>query len=108
MFMLHEPGVQASGRLLPPSPYDSEEAGMNGEDAGQGISRRKVLTTAGLAAVAVPLAAAGPAKAAALVRQADIAGAPGPDGVHVQYGADAATQAAVSWQTAARVSRPRL
>jgi Purple acid Phosphatase, N-terminal domain len=28
--------------------------------------------------------------------------------VHVQYGADAATQAAVSWQTAARVSRPRL
>jgi len=81
---------------------------MNGADAGQGISRRKVLTTAGLAAVAVPLAAAGPAKAASLIRQADTAGAPDPEGVHVQYGADAAKQAAVSWQTAARVSRPRL
>jgi Purple acid Phosphatase, N-terminal domain len=35
-------------------------------------------------------------------------GAPAPGPVHVQFGADAATQAAVSWAAPAAVSRPRL
>src|SRR5215831_2991051 len=78
------------------------------EGNGQEISRRKVLTAAGLAAVAVPLAATGRAQAASLVRRADSAGAPSPQGTHVQFGADAAKQAAVSWLAAAAVTRPRL
>jgi phosphodiesterase/alkaline phosphatase D-like protein len=81
---------------------------MNGEGAGKEISRRKVLTAAGLAAVAVPLATAGQAKAASLLRRADIAGAPGPRGLHVQFGADASSQAVVSWLTATEVFAPRL
>jgi hypothetical protein len=78
------------------------------EGVGQEISRRKVLSAAGLAAVAMPLVTTGRAEAASLVRRADSAGAPGPEGVHVQFGHDAASQVAVSWQTEARVSRPRL
>ena len=78
------------------------------EGNGQEISRRKVLAAAGLAAVAVPLAATGRAQAASLVRRADSAGAPSPQGVHVQFGADAAKQAAVSWLAAAAVASPRL
>src|SRR5215472_6494771 len=81
---------------------------MNGEGAGKEISRRKVLAAAGLAAVTVPVAAAGRAQAASLVRRADSAGAPSPQGTHVQFGADAAKQAAVSWLAAAAVTRPRL
>ncbi len=79
---------------------------MDTKGAGQDISRRQVLSTAGLAAVAVPLAVRRPASA--LVRTADTAGAAGPEQVHVQFGADAASQVAVSWATAAAVSRPRL
>ena len=78
---------------------------MDTEGAGKELSRRQVLSTAGLAAVAVPFATR---RAPALVRQADVAGAPGPEQVHVQFGADAASQVAVSWTTAAAVSRPRL
>jgi hypothetical protein len=79
---------------------------MDTEGAGQVLSRRQVLSTAGLAAVAVPLAAR--RQAPALVRRSDAAGAPGPEQVHVQFGADAASQVAVSWAAAAAVSRPRL
>src|SRR6516165_12216336 len=78
------------------------------EGNGQEISRRKVLAAAGLAAVAVPLAATRRAQAASLVRRADSPGAPSPQGVHVQFGADAAKQAAVSWLAATAVSSPRL
>src|SRR5215470_50074 len=81
---------------------------MNGEGAGKEISRRKVLTAAGLAAVAVPLATAGQAKAASLLRRADIAGAPSPQGLHVQFGADASSQAVISWLTTTGVFAPRL
>ncbi len=81
---------------------------MNADGNGLAISRRQALVAVGAAAVAVPLAAAGQAKAATLVRQADVAGAPSPQGLHVQFGAEAAKQAAVSWVSPARVSRPRL
>ena len=80
---------------------------MNADGNRPAISRRQVLAAAG-AAAAVPLAASGRAMAAPLVRQADVAGAPAPQGLHVQFGADAAKQAAVSWISPARVSRPRL
>src|SRR5215472_11397482 len=80
---------------------------MDAEESGREISRRQVLSTAGLAAVAFPLAARS-RLAPALIRRADAVGAPGPQGVHVQFGQDAAAQVAVSWETAAAVSRPRL
>ena len=85
---------------------------MDAGHAGQDVSRRQVLSTAGLAAVAVPLAAAGQPGArrttTGLVRRPDKAGAPGPEQLHVQFGSDASSQVAVSWAAAAPVSRPRL
>lgn len=59
------------------------------------VSRRQVLISGGLAASAPLLARA--RKAPSLVRSAAKAGAPAPGQVHVQFGADAASQAAVSW-----------
>ena len=69
---------------------------MNADGNKPTLSRRQALAAAGAAAVAVPLAAAGRAQAAPLVRQADVAGAPTPQSLHVQFGADAAKQTAVS------------
>ena len=46
--------------------------------------------------------------AASLIRRPDTAGAPPPGQLHVQFGADAATQAAVSWAAPGAVARPRL
>ncbi len=43
-----------------------------------------------------------------LVRQPDAAGAPAPEQVHLQFGADASGQVAVSWAAPAAVARPRL
>jgi hypothetical protein len=43
-----------------------------------------------------------------LVRQPDAAGAPAPGQVHLQFGADASRQVAVSWAAPAAVARPRL
>jgi hypothetical protein len=43
-----------------------------------------------------------------MLRRAAVAGAPAPQQLHVQFGADAAAQVAVSWAAAAAVSRPRL
>src|SRR6185437_4491947 len=74
------------------------------------VSRRQVLIGGGLAASAPLLAgAARPAPAAAsLVRRPGTSGAPAPEQVHVQFGADAASQAAVSWAAPAQVARARL
>src|SRR5262245_46255074 len=70
------------------------------------VSRRQVLLSGGLAAT-VPLLAS-TRSAPSLVRRPDAAGAPPPEQVHVQFGADAATQIAVSWAAPARAARPRL
>ena len=43
-----------------------------------------------------------------LVRRPDAAGTPAPEQVHLQFGADASRQVAVSWTVAATVARPRL
>jgi hypothetical protein len=72
------------------------------------MSRRAVLSAAGIAAVAGPLAAAKGARAATLLKTADKAGAPSPAGLYVQFGADASSQAAVSWLSPVKVKRPRL
>jgi hypothetical protein len=86
------------------------DMGADGNEApgtGQGLSRRRVLAGAGLAAAAVPLTAKG-ASAASLLKTAGAASAPSPDGLHVQFGADASKQAAVSWLSPVQVRRPRL
>ena len=70
------------------------------------VSRRQILVSGGLAATAPLLISA--RRAPALVRQPDVAGAPPPEQLHVQFGADAASQVAVSWAAPAAVSRPRL
>jgi hypothetical protein len=70
------------------------------------VTRRQILLSGGLAAT-VPLLASTPS-AASLVRRPDVAGAPPPEQVHLQFGADAATQIAVSWAAPAQVARPRL
>jgi 3',5'-cyclic AMP phosphodiesterase CpdA len=51
---------------------------------------------------------AGARRAPALVCRPDVAGAPPPEQIHVQFGADAATQIAVSWTARAPAARPRL
>ncbi|HEX5189276.1 MAG TPA: metallophosphoesterase family protein [Streptosporangiaceae bacterium] len=43
-----------------------------------------------------------------LVRQPEVAGAPAPEQVHLQFGADASGQVTVSWAAPAAVARPRL
>jgi len=73
---------------------------------GSDVSRRHVLIAGG-AAAAAPLLRARRA-APSLVRQPGAHPAPPPEQVHVQFGADAASQIAVSWAAAAAVRRPRL
>src|SRR5689334_3719885 len=87
------------------------EHGERGVQSEHEYSRRQVLSTAGLAAVAVPLAANGQRagrRATSLVRRPGASEAPQPEQVHVQFGADAASEAAVSWAAPAQVARPRL
>jgi len=43
-----------------------------------------------------------------LVRHPDASGAPAPEQVHLQFGADASSQVTVSWAAPAAVARPRL
>src|SRR5690349_8982713 len=66
-----------------------------------GIDRREFLKLSGAAGLGV---VAGPM----LWRQPAMAGAPAPEQLHVQFGADAARQAVVSWATPEGGARPRL
>src|SRR5260370_41763218 len=70
------------------------------------VPRRKVLISGGLAAAAplLPIAKGAPS----LVRAPGVAGAPPPEQLHVQFGADAATEMAVSWVAADAGARSRL
>lgn len=68
------------------------------------LPRRSVLhlgAAAGAGALLPPLAPA-------LVREPAVAGAPAPEQLHVQFGAEASREVVVSWATPQRVSRPRL
>ena len=81
-------------------------------DQHAGLSRRTFLRgigVVGVAATAAPFLDAGKVFAGpTLLRAPAVTGAPVPEQLHVQYGADASRQAAVSWATADRVHRPRL
>ena len=72
---------------------------------GPEVSRRQVLITGGVAA-AVPLVRG--RAAPSLVRRTGARPGSPPEQVHVQFGADAASQVAVSWAAAAAARRPRL
>ncbi|MHB8342142.1 MAG: purple acid phosphatase family protein [Mycobacteriales bacterium] len=65
------------------------------------LDRRRFLHLAGAGGLTL---AAGPV----LWRQAAVAGAPGPAQLHVQFGADAAREAVISWATPVSVAHPRV
>jgi len=71
------------------------------------VSRRNVLITGGVAAAAAPLLR-GHRTGPALILRPETVAAPPPEQVHVQFGADAASQVAVSWAAAAAAARPRV
>ena len=70
------------------------------------VSRRRLLAAAGLGGAA--LAAFPSASAAASVAGPTDPTAPPVAGVHLQFGADASSQMAVSWHTLQPVQRPRV
>ena len=71
------------------------------------LGRRDVLRGIGGLAVAAPIIG-GTRSAAALVSTPDAAGAPAPEQLHLQFGADAGREVAVSWAAAQRVAKPVL
>ena len=73
-----------------------------------GLNRRKLLAAAGLSGGLLAVsteASAAPTAESPVVRRG---GAPRVDGLHLQFGSDAATQMTVSWHTLQAVSRPRV
>src|SRR5258708_26688007 len=85
-------------------------------DPGEGethVTRRRFLQGAGAAGLIATTpwlrpSAAGAATAPSLLKQVPIAGAPAPEQLHLQSGADAASEMSASWATPVRVNRPRL
>ena len=80
-------------------------------EAGSPLSRRTFLRgigAVGVAAATAPLLEGKVFAAPSLLRAPAVTGAPIPEQLHVQFGADASRQAAVSWAAASRVRRPRL
>ena len=76
-------------------------------EAGFEFSRRKLLAAAGLAATATMFDAAS-VDAAPAPRASNDPAAPSVAGLHLQFGADAASEVVVSWHALRRVRRPRV
>ena len=73
------------------------------------LSRRRLLAAAGIGATALSLAGTGaPQPLPATAGAADPASTPPVAGLHLQFGADAASQVVVSWHTLQPVRRPRV
>jgi hypothetical protein len=86
-------------------PYAGRSVGGVVAEAGGGerrVARRQVLLGLGGLAVAAPILRG----SAALVTSPDEAGAPAPEQLHLQFGADAAHEMTVSWAAPQRVARP--
>jgi hypothetical protein len=83
------------------------ETGLNLE-----LSRRRLLAAAGMgsgALVAASWSVIGEAKAAAMpAGKPDLAATPSVAGLHLQFGADAASEVTVSWHTLQPVGNPRV
>ena len=82
--------------------------GGQGDGAGLEVSRRRLLAAAGIGGVALAgvLGEAGPVDAA--LAPADPATVPPVAGLHLQFGADAASQIVVSWHSLQPVRAPRV
>src|SRR5947209_12649457 len=80
------------------------------DSSSSALSRRAVLGAAGVGAAGATLfpATAFADPGVTLWRQPGPAGAPDVHGVHLQFGADAAREAVVSWSTPQSVGRPRV
>ncbi|THD82109.1 MAG: metallophosphoesterase family protein [Phenylobacterium sp.] len=80
---------------------------MSDEDPELGMSRRRLLAAAGLAGGGIAAAGLlpGAAEAEAAPPRADV---PPVAGLHLQFGADAASEMVVSWHSLEPVSRPRV
>ena len=95
-------GRARAGTSLP-DPIDEEPPLAEHEPSGE-ISRRRLLGGLGGLAVVTPLLVR--SDAAVLAPTPDAAGAPAPEQLHLQFGADASSELAVSWATPQRVRRP--
>jgi Calcineurin-like phosphoesterase/Purple acid Phosphatase, N-terminal domain len=72
-----------------------------------GVSRRRLLHgMAGLGGLAIVAPALVRSDSVALLTTPDEAGAPPPEQLHLQFGADASSEMVVSWAAPARVARP--
>jgi Calcineurin-like phosphoesterase/Purple acid Phosphatase, N-terminal domain len=76
----------------------------NPVEPGPQLPRRGVLRLGAATGAAALL----PPSAPALLQRPDVVGAPAPEQLHVQFGADAAQEVVVSWATSQRVSGARL
>ncbi len=72
------------------------------------LSRRRLLTAAGLGGGAIIAASLAPAADAAPPGSTSDATTPPVSGLHLQFGADASSQVVVSWHTLRPVNRPRV
>ena len=72
------------------------------------LSRRKLLIAAGMTAAASFAGGAGAEAAAPVARQPQPVSGPPVHGLHLQFGADAASEMVVSWHTLEPVRRPRV
>jgi hypothetical protein len=73
------------------------------------LSRRKLLAAAGVTGMAVSLTGIGEAETSnAVGRPHDATAAPPVHGLHLQFGADAASEMTVSWHTLQSVRHPRV
>jgi hypothetical protein len=72
------------------------------------LSRRKLLAAAGITAVAASLGGAEEAEAAVSVRRSPDSLVPPVHGLHLQFGADAASEMVVSWHALQTVRHPRV
>ncbi len=72
------------------------------------LSRRKLLASAGIVAVAASLGVAEEAEAAVAVRPANDPLVPPVHGLHLQFGAHAASEMVVSWHALQAVRHPRV
>ena len=82
---------------------------ITSENESSALSRRKLLAAAGITVAAAALTRTGDAEAALPVRRSsDPLMASPVHGLHLQFGADAASEIVVSWHTLKAVHRPRV
>ena len=80
---------------------------MAERESPDGVSRRRLLHgMAGLGGLAIAAPALVRSDSVALVTTPDEAGAPPPEQLHLQFGADASSEMVVSWAAPSRVARP--